>query len=189
MNTHTHTHTSIYQSESQILFGILALQPPPRPSWLDVACSTHSRFRLGQSTAVGSAASSVLDASLRARGRRAASARHYARPGRPRPPARARACTRGSAGRNRPPHTPWRRPGAGAGSHAQQPNNGTATRKRRAAADAQFLQARAVAERLRQRLDLRGADAPAVHHGCVWTRPSRERCNRTARPQASGAQR
>ena len=97
-------------TEIQILFGILALQPLPRPSWLYVACSTHSRFRLGQSTAVGSAASSVLYADLRACGRRAASARHYARPGRPRPPARDCACTRGSAGRNRPPHTPWRGP-------------------------------------------------------------------------------
>ena len=75
---------------------------------------THRYFRLGQSAAAGSAASSVLDADLRARARRAASARHYARPGRPRPPARARACTRGSAGRNRPPHTHTEHPGLSA---------------------------------------------------------------------------
>jgi hypothetical protein len=128
---HCYTHRYVPSETHLVLARSHSRRRPPRVGASDGRArrrGTHRSFRLGQSTAAGSAASSVLDASLRAKVRppewvrpipaRACSARHD-RPRRVRP---------------RPaPRVAAQRPAQDAARGAQQRNAGTATNARKAA--------------------------------------------------------
>jgi hypothetical protein len=76
-----------------------------------------------------------------------------------------------------PPHQTPRSaaPAPGAGARAQQrKHRRERTRRRRVGADAQFLQELALAERLGERLHLRGEDGSAAHRARVRPRPPRD---------------
>jgi hypothetical protein len=142
----------------------------------------HSIFSLGQSTAAGSAASSELDATLRAD--RAAAAGRL----RPHPVPRAGRAARAShacagLGRRRTTgntaaaasNAARRRPSARRGSARGSSAVAAAARARRwrRRRDAQVLQELALAERLGERLHLRPGDGPAAHSAFACGRARR----------------
>ncbi len=137
---------------------------------------THSSFRLGQSTAAGSAASSVLSASLRA-DRAAApggSGPPRTRAGRPRRQPCARAARPTADDRQRRRGRIQRR-AARPQRPAQQRTAANAHGVQAAGANAQGLQELALAEPLGERLHLRGGDDPAAHHVRVRPAPAAQR--------------
>jgi hypothetical protein len=142
---------------------------------------THSEMRSGQSTVAGSAASSLLDASLRAH--------CAAAPGGSGPPLTARRSAARTShahaglGRGRrpetppPPHPTPRGSALAPGAAAPRAAAGTAANahRRRRARDAQFPQELALAEPLGERIHLRGADGPAAHRARVRPAPAAQR--------------
>jgi hypothetical protein len=209
MHTHArtaHTHLRTHRCTQSCTSGARALttRPTARRRNRRGRCErggggTHSVFNFGQSAAAGSAASSVVCACLRAhpcgRAGRCSADRERAPVGRSRQPcARARlgqrpttgsaAAAASNAGAERP-QRPARQCHAAA---AQRRHRRERARRRRRARDAQFLQELAPAERLGERLHLRGVDGPAAHRARVRPAPTAQPMGRRGdeRAKATG---